>query len=314
MMDARAIHATLGAAGWLNVLKASGIDEKFLRNKHGPCPICGGTDRYRFDNKNGRGDFYCNGCGAGDGFKLIGGIQGLSFKDCRALVLDLAGIEDSQNGFVRTHVEHDAPKVATATRRVLQLVRESCAIEDCEPVQKYLSSRSLWPLPQGHSLRAHPSVEYWHDKRRVGRFPSLVSTVRDVAGDLVTVHVTYLEQSGEKLRDFDPRKILSGMTGRDGCAVRLMSHGATLGIAEGIETALSAAVLHELPVWSALNTALLQKFEPPKTVERVVIFADRDVAGLDAAGRLMERLQGRVKLEIRTPKTDDWNTALRYAR
>jgi putative DNA primase/helicase len=299
MMDARAIHATLGAEGWLRVLRAAGIEATFLRNRHGPCPICGGKDRYRFDNKNGRGDFYCNNCGAGDGFKLIAGTQGLNFKDARALVLDLAGIQESRREFVRSSSPEPEPEqtIARPTRRVLQLIRESCAIEDCEPVRSYLVSRSLWPLPSSHTLRAHTSVEYWHDKRSVGRFPALLGVVRDVNGETVTVHVTYLEPSGEKLRDFDPRKILSGMGGREGCSVRLMSHGATLGIAEGIETALSASMLHELPVWAALNTSLLTKFTPPDGVERLVIFADRDIAGLEAASKLMERLQGRVAME-----------------
>jgi putative DNA primase/helicase len=74
-----------------------------------------------------------------------------------------------------------------------------------------------------------------------------------------------------------------------------------LGIAEGIETALSAAVLDSVPVWAALNTSLLAKFQPPPDVTRPLIYADRDEPGLLAAGRLMERLQGRVKFELRVP-------------
>ncbi len=41
------------------------------KNKHGPCPICGGTDRFRCDDKQGKGTYICNQCGAGDGFELI---------------------------------------------------------------------------------------------------------------------------------------------------------------------------------------------------------------------------------------------------
>jgi len=44
--------------------------------------------------------------------------------------------------------------------------------------------------------------------------------------------------------------------------VQLMPAGGVLGIAEGIETALSAAVLDGVPVWAALNTSLLARFEP----------------------------------------------------
>jgi putative DNA primase/helicase len=85
-----------------------------------------------------------------------------------------------------------------------------------------------------------------------------------------------------------------------------------LGIAEGIETALSAAVLNGIPVWAALTTSLLSKFEPPPGILRLRVFADRDEAGLAAATHLMERLQGRVALEIRIPTAPakDWNDVL----
>ena len=313
MMDAHAIHTTLGAEGWRNVLLSLGIPETQLRNKHGPCPICGGTDRFRFDNKRGRGDFICNQCGAGDGFKLIMGLCGMSFADARKRAMELAGITETTDRYIHTPAAPAPAEIAKPTRRVIQLLRECCPIEDCDAARWYLDSRGLWPLPQGHNLRAHASVEYWQDRRRVGRFPALIAAVRDGRGELVTAHVTYLEPTGEKLKEFEPRKILSGMTGREGCAVQLMQYADEIGIAEGIETALSAAAIHDLPVWAALNTSLLQKFEPPQDIDKLVIFADRDVAGLDAATKLMQRLQGKVGLEIRTPQAKDWNDVLRSA-
>lgn len=39
--------------------------------KHGPCPKCGGKDRFRFDNKGGRGTWFCNHCGNGDGIDIV---------------------------------------------------------------------------------------------------------------------------------------------------------------------------------------------------------------------------------------------------
>lgn len=75
---------------WQNaILALTGLD---LRNvnpkKHGPCPMCGGVDRFRFDDRkpgsrraDGSGGYFCNGCGGGDGMKLYMGIANLRFGD-----------------------------------------------------------------------------------------------------------------------------------------------------------------------------------------------------------------------------------------
>jgi putative DNA primase/helicase len=85
-----------------------------------------------------------------------------------------------------------------------------------------------------------------------------------------------------------------------------------MGIGEGLETAISAAVLHEIPVWAALNTSLLAKFTPPADIERLIVFADNDLPGMKAAAALLERLQGQVRVEIRSPPAPhkDWNDVL----
>jgi putative DNA primase/helicase len=312
MLDAKAVHSKLGTDGWFHVLAALGVAEKFLRNKHGPCPICGGKDRFRFDNL-ARGAFICSQCGAGDGFKLLMSVLGISFAEVRKRVLEAAGLEKQSSGAyaVPRPTEDPEEKIAEPTRRVLALLRETCAIEDCDAARIYLTSRSLWPLPPGHLLRAHPSVQYWSDGQRIGRFPALVTAVRDFEGELVTVHVTYLTELGTKLQEYEPRKILSSLTNRYGCAGRIMEGlDNVLGIAEGIETALSASKLTGVPTWAALNAGLLAKFQPPESIDRLIIFADRDIAGLEAATVLMERLQEKVKLEIRSPRMKDWNDVL----
>ncbi|PVZ89997.1 hypothetical protein C9426_01035 [Serratia sp. S1B] len=51
------------------------------KTQHGPCPICGGTDRFRCDDKQGKGTFICSQCGAGDGFELIVKARGIDRAD-----------------------------------------------------------------------------------------------------------------------------------------------------------------------------------------------------------------------------------------
>lgn len=327
--DAHAIHATLGADGWVNVLRAAGIEESFLRNKHGPCPACGGSDRYRFDNRTGRGDWICGvngaGCGSGDGFRLLMGVFNINFSQARAIVMDKAGLKERPDddspapAVTRVAAPVPEPRIAEPTQRVRDLLHQSCLIEDCEPVRQYLASRRLWPLPAGHCLRAHASVPYWtrddNDRPQfVGRFAALMAPVRDRHGELVTAHVTHLEPDGQKLQAYDPRKVLSPLTGREGCSIQMMAHGSVLGVAEGIETALSAALMHDVPVWPTINAGLLAKWVPPASVTEVIIFADLDVAGLLATADLMQRLQGRVRFEMRRPtKGKDWNDVWRAA-
>lgn len=68
-------------------------------------------------------------------------------------------------------------------------------------------------------------------------------------------------------------------------AIRLFPASSTLGIAEGIETALSSKQIYGVNTWSVLNTALMKRFRAPSGVKHLIIFADADLngAGLAAA-------------------------------
>ena len=107
-----------------------------------------------------------------------------------------------------------------------------------------------------------------------------------------------------------PRKMMGAMP--SGAAVRLMPHEQTLGIAEGIETALSASVLFNVPVWAALTAGLLQEWTPPATVTTVFVFGDNDASstGQAAAYTLAQRLKAKglsVFVEIPPSTGQDWN-------
>ena len=56
--------------------------------KHCPCPVCGGKDRIRFDNKNGRGTYICNHCGSGEGLNLIKNYYHCDAKEASRKVAD----------------------------------------------------------------------------------------------------------------------------------------------------------------------------------------------------------------------------------
>src|ERR1035441_5386715 len=91
MIRAAEIHAQL-AGRWRDVLIGIGIDETFLRKRQGPCPSCGGRDRFTFDDRQQRGNFFCRVCGAGDGFALVMRVARCDFATAMRRVLEASGL------------------------------------------------------------------------------------------------------------------------------------------------------------------------------------------------------------------------------
>lgn len=85
------------AAGrWHDIAVSVGIGTEYLTGIHGPCPRCGGTDRWRvYENFDQTGGAICNQCGPklGDGFALVKWFLGCDFAaavDRVADILDMA--------------------------------------------------------------------------------------------------------------------------------------------------------------------------------------------------------------------------------
>ena len=76
---------------WPELLVHFGVERHHLTGKHAPCPVCGGRDRFRFDDQDGRGTWICSKCGAGDGFNLLGLVKGWSFKQAAIEVEQIVG-------------------------------------------------------------------------------------------------------------------------------------------------------------------------------------------------------------------------------
>lgn len=82
--------AIIANGRWNATLNSLGVIVPENKN-HGACPCCGGKDRFRFDDKEGRGTFYCNQCGSGDGFTLISKALNLSVKDAANVINNIVG-------------------------------------------------------------------------------------------------------------------------------------------------------------------------------------------------------------------------------
>ena len=82
-----------------------------------------------------------------------------------------------------------------------------------------------------------------------------------------------------------------------------------IGIAEGNETALAAWCASSVPTVAAYCAGNLAAWRWPASVQRLVIFADSDIAGREAADTLRARaLAARLRCEVLTPTAEgtDW--------
>lgn len=79
---------------WRAILSSHRIDVPATAKQHGPCPTCGGKDRFRFDDEDGHGSWFCNQCTpqAGDGFTLVMNVRRCSFQMALELVSGVLGI------------------------------------------------------------------------------------------------------------------------------------------------------------------------------------------------------------------------------
>jgi len=83
---------------WKEILPALGVNAQYLTNRHGPCPICGGDDRFRWDDQHGEGGYICSQCGGGDGFRLAGRVTGQTFAQLARQVEDMLGHSNDYRG------------------------------------------------------------------------------------------------------------------------------------------------------------------------------------------------------------------------
>ena len=92
-LDFDAIRA--GAVGHYvsTIFPAAGISFSKAPHKHQACPMCGGDDRFRCDDKRGEGTWICSQCGAGNGFMLVQQYTGLDVYDTNKLIAGAIGLD-----------------------------------------------------------------------------------------------------------------------------------------------------------------------------------------------------------------------------
>lgn len=285
---------------WPAILCALGIDRAYLRDVHGPCPMCGGRDRFRFDDKEGRGTWFCSHCGSGDGFRLLMQHNGWTFVEAARQVESVAGNYEPE-----PEKKDDSSAKAAAVKRIWEGAK---TIQRGDPAWLYLKRRTGIDIAP-KCLRFHPALTWQEDGHR-HVFPALVCAF--VGGDGIGAGLQriYLTDDGRKASVKPAKKTLAAKPLQGG-AVRLFKQSECLGIAEGVETAIASSMRFGVPVWSALSANLLEQWFPPVGVKSVFVFGDNDESftGQSAAFNLAKRLRKTgLEVTVRIPSQagKDW--------
>jgi putative DNA primase/helicase len=275
-----------------------------LSVKHAPCPVCGGKDRFRFIDTNGCGSFYCTHCAGGTGVELVMNFRRIAFVEAVQLIKSHIG-----------GAKVVSPKATASDEKrrteLRALWSAGMPLDGSDIASRYLASRGIerpcWPC-----LRWVASLPQYDEQGKSSVHPAMLARFAAPDDNTATLFRTWLGEPGLKAAVDQPKKMLGPVP--VGGAVRLGEPAEFMGIAEGIESALSASILYRLPVWSACSSVFMVKWRPPKEARTVVIFADADesFAGQRAAYSLAARLhdEGLAVKVMTPPEGEDFNDVL----
>jgi Toprim domain/CHC2 zinc finger len=283
----------------------------------GPCPKCGGDDRFAISAK--RKLWNCRRCQVGGSVvDLLMHLDGLSYREA---VAQLGG--DAARRTSRRREVSPANSAAHARRsdcshvnsnkndvvHALSIWGDAIDLHGT-PALTYLNKRgvNLGNLPPlQHVLRWHPRCRYGNREQ-----PCIIALWTDaITCAARAIHRRPISPAGEKL---DIWRALGPTTG---CVIRLwpdedVTHG--LVVAEGVETALVAAtrVIHKgtllQPIWATGDAGHMAVFPILPGIESMTLLVDHDEnrAGQKAAAKCAERqiAAGREVVRL-TPRVAD---------
>jgi putative DNA primase/helicase len=287
---------------WREILPLLGVEAHFLTNRHGPCPLCGGKDRYRFDDKTGDGNYYCGQCGAGVGIIMIRKKHGWDYRTaCDAIDRVLGEIGH------RPVLPDKAPRCSDE-RRARDIRRLLAEATHQEVVDAYLRRRGL--SVSSPVLRGHFACPYFDaDRKPAGRFPAVLAPLVGPDGEIKTAHRIY---DAPHLVKGERKKNMAVVGTISGGAVRLFDCDEELAIGEGIETMLAVHEMFGLPTWACLTANGVGSFVPPPGLLRLAVYADNDenFTGQRAAFALANKLtvRNKISVEVHVPPIvgSDW--------
>lgn len=262
---------------WPSILERLAIP---TNRGEGPCPACGGKTRYRFDNKDNRGTYFCSHCGAGTGLDLVMKVNQCGAREAAELVAEAMALPMPEPKPAREKPQTDiAGKVAALAAKA-------------SPEQSaYLASKGLQcPFPMLSD-------------------GSLLLVLKNGAG--ATTGAQVIKSDGSK-------RLVAGTVKKGSfCVVNSGETPETMIIAEGLATALSvqqfrpdATIIAAIDAGNLLPVAQVMRQRYPDA--QIIIAADNDIkpgepnTGKSAAEKAAKAVSGRVALPQSEEKAD-WN-------
>jgi putative DNA primase/helicase len=196
---------------------------------------------------------------------------------CHRCGLDDWVRRSSASPVARYRCTHDHDQHHRRKRQVQQARQILAASETIEftPAQDYLAARAIYEMPNRHPLRFHSSVYHWPSKTQL---PAMLAPITNtITNELQGLHVTFIAEDGRGKAPVETPRLYLGP--KSGGVVKLSPDEEItlgLGIAEGIETALSCPFR---PIWACLDAGNLAAFPVLTGIEALTIFADNDTNG-----------------------------------
>ncbi|MDW2633168.1 primase-like DNA-binding domain-containing protein [Citrobacter portucalensis] len=279
---------------WPRILPALGV--KVIKNRHQSCPVCGGSDRFRFDDKEGRGTWFCNQCGAGDGLKLVEKVFGVTPSEAARKVNAVTGNLPpvAPEVIAVAEAETDADRKAAAALAVRLMEKTRPATGNAYLTRKGFPALECLTLTAMHKTGG---VTF--------RAGDVVVPLYDDSGVLVNLQLINADGLKRTLKGGQVKGACHIIEGKKQAGKRLW-------IAEGYATALTVhhltgeSVMVALSSVNLLSLASLARHKYPAC--QIVLAADRDLNGdgQSKAAVAADACEGVVALP---PVFGDWNDA-----
>lgn len=120
------------------------------------------------------------------------------------------------------------------------------------------------------TIRDHPCLKHGPTGQNL---PAMVAPIIDAERKVIAIQRTFLRVDGRGKANVSTPKMTLGPIGNG--AVRLGPAGRVLGLAEGVETGLSAMTMFDVPVWCSLSAARLDRLWLPPEAFEIHVFGDK---------------------------------------